>query len=72
MINTNKLKGKIVENGLNIHSVAKAIGVDTSTLYRKIKSGGSKISIREADAIVKILGLTPSEATDIFFSQNVA
>lgn len=72
MVNLNKLKGKIVECGLSVSEVAEKIGVDKATLYRKLNSGGKKITIGEADLIAKTLGLNSAEASAIFFSQYVA
>lgn len=72
MVNINKLKGKIVENELSIEKLAKEIGMDKSTLYRKLNSEGEHILIKEANLIVKKLNLTPEEAVSIFFSQIVA
>lgn len=72
MANINKLKGKIVENGINVAQLAESIGVDKSTLYRKLKNNGEEISIKEASAIIKKLNLTPEEVNDIFFSHFVA
>jgi DNA-binding phage protein len=72
MVNINKLKGKIVENGLNTEKLADNIGIDRSTLYRKINNNGETFTIKEADLIVKALNLTAEEAKAIFFSQLVA
>ena len=72
MVNINKLKGKIVEKGMNISKLATKIDIDKSTLYRKIKNNGDDISIKEADLIVKALDLTIDEANAIFFNQFVA
>ena len=72
MVNVNRLKGKIVEKGMTIETVAKAIGIDTSTLYRKLQNSGEKITIKEADNITAFLELGADEATSIFFSQIVA
>lgn len=72
MVNVNKLKGKIIEKGLSIEKVAQAINIDTSTLYRKLRNDGEKITIKEADQIVNFLLLDSAEATSIFFSQFVA
>lgn len=72
MLNVNKLKGKIVEKGINISTLAKMISVDASTLYRKINNNGATLTIKEADLIVKSLELTADEANAIFFSQFVA
>lgn len=72
MANINKLRGKIVENGISIGELAKAIGMDKSTLYRKFKNNGEDISIKEANAIIKELKLTIEEVNAIFFNHFVA
>lgn len=72
MVNINKLKGKIVERGMNISKLATKIDIDKSTLYRKIKNNGDDISIKEANLIVEALDLTIDEANAIFFNQFVA
>lgn len=72
MVNVNKLKGKIIECGLNVSELADKIGIDKATLYRKISANGSRITIREADMISKELNLSKEEVNDIFFSQYVA
>lgn len=71
-MNVNRLKGKIVENGLNITAVAKEMGIDRATLYRKLNNKGETLTIREAQNLVKILDINPDEATSIFFGHNVA
>lgn len=72
MVNINKLKGRIVEKQLTIEKLAGKIGLDRSTLYRKISNDGETLSIREANLICKELGISGREATEIFFSQHVA
>ena len=72
MVNINKLKGKVVENGITLERLAAEIGMDRATMYRKIKAGGENFSIKEADLIVKSLRLNKEEAVNIFFSQYVA
>lgn len=72
MVNVNKLKGAIVERGMNVSELAHSIGIDRATLYRKLSENGDTILIKEADMIVKVLNLTPDEAIRIFFSQYVA
>lgn len=72
MVNVNKLKGKIVENGFNIDELADKVGINRSTLYRKISDNGESFLIKEADAIAKSLKLTGKEVMEIFFSQFVA
>jgi len=71
MVNINKLKGKIVEKGLNVERVAQDMGVNTATLYRRFQAG-EQFTIGEAQAICGILNLTTQEATDIFFNGGVA
>ena len=63
----NKLKAKIVENGMNVEDVAYAIGIDRSSLYRKLNNF-DKITIGEATKLKDCLHMTNEEATDIFLS----
>ena len=72
MVNINKLKGKIVESGLTVEKLAEKIGVDRSTIYRKMNNDGETFTIKDANLICKILNLTCEEATAIFFSRYVA
>jgi len=72
IVNVNKLKGKIVEQGLTVETLAQRIKVDKSTLYRKMNDMGESFTIREENLICKALNLNGQEATAIFFSQYVA
>ncbi|QCJ63253.1 phage repressor protein [Lactobacillus sp. Koumiss] len=71
MINTNKLKGLIVERGTTQQAVADSIGIDRSTFYRKMKKGGD-FSIEEAKKMKQEIPLTDQEAIEIFFGGKVA
>ncbi len=71
MVNINKLRGKIVEKGLNVERVARDMGLTTATLYRRLQAG-EQFTIGEAQALCSILDLTTQEATDIFFNGGVA
>ncbi len=71
-VNINKLKGKIVENGLTVATLAERMGIDRATLYRKLSNNGETMLIKDANSIVSALGLTEDEALAIFFSQFVA
>ena len=66
-MNISRLKGKIVERGLNTEKLATLIGMDRSSLYRKLNNG-DKITIGEAVRIKNVLEMTNEEATEIFFS----
>ncbi len=65
-MNTSKLKGKIAEKGFTLEKLAAIIGIDKSTMSRKMKNGG--FSIKQANDIVIALGISADEAKDIFFS----
>jgi len=71
MVDINKLKGKIVEKGYSISSLANATGIKKGALYRKL-SNGSKFLIKDADTIAHVLCLNAEEVNAIFFSQYVA
>lgn len=72
MVNVDKLRGKIVECRMTVDEVAKAVGINTATLYRRLNGGGGTFTIDEADKIAKILSLTADELNKIFFAQYVA
>jgi hypothetical protein len=72
VVNVNKLKGKIVENGMSVQELAEAVNMDKATFYRKLNANGETFLIREADAIAKRLNLTGDEVNAIFFAQYVA
>lgn len=61
------LKGKIVEKGMNVESVASAIGISKDTMYRKINNLDS-FTIREARGIANFLQLSDDDAFYIFLS----
>lgn len=64
-INTEKLEELIDERSSKIQ-VAKQIGIDRSTFYRKIKGEGKGFSIDEAQKIIEAVPLTNQEAIEIF------
>lgn len=66
-MNVNMLKGKMVEKGINAETLAKKVGMDRSTMYRKL-GNIEKITIGEANKITAVLELTGSEASAIFLS----
>ena len=61
----NKLKGKIVEKGWNIEMLAERIGVERSSMYRKLNNF-EKITIGEAKKITAVLNLSDEDASSIF------
>ena len=65
-MNINKLRAKIVEKGLNVESFSRLIGVNRSSMYRKLNNG--RFTIAEALRIKEALELSTKEASDIFFN----
>lgn len=73
MIKINKLRAKVVERGLTIGQVAYHLGIDRSTLYRKMRdNSGRRFSVLEVQKLSTILRLSPSEIQDIFYDGDVA
>jgi len=67
MINRNKLRGKIVENGISVEELSKQIGINPSTFYRKMEDNYmSQFTIGECHKICSILKLSPEDAISIF------
>lgn len=66
-VNIAMLKGKMVEKGINTEQLAKAMGIDRATLYRKFGKA-EKITIGEASKMKAILGLSDHEAYEIFLA----
>ena len=66
-MNINKLKGKIVEKEMNIEALAAFIGIDRSSLYRKLNNA-EKITLGEAIKMKEALGISDDEACEIFLS----
>jgi plasmid maintenance system antidote protein VapI len=63
----NKLKGKLVERGVNVDTLAEYLGIERTTLYRKLNNF-EKITIGEAIKIKAFLELPDHEAVEIFLS----
>lgn len=67
MVDIQKLKGRIVEKGKNVNDLATEIGVDKSTLYRKIKASGDTLTVKEVTVIAQCLQLEFDDVHTIFF-----
>lgn len=70
MIRSNKLRARIVEREMSVATVAERMGINKSTLYRKLKTG--QFTIGEAQQLAEILGLSSSDINEIFFRGDAA
>lgn len=71
MVNANKLRGKIMENGMTIGTVADAIGISASTLGRKIKNQAD-MTLNEVEMLCSVLDIPREQILQIFFCDGKA
>ena len=69
-VNVDKLKGKMVEKNVTGDEMAKKLGVDKSTFYRKLKAEGLSFTIGQMHGIANALNLSNEEAVQIFLAYN--
>lgn len=67
MVRVNRLKAKIVELEMSVDSVAEKIGMDRSTLYRRLQNPDG-FTVGEIGALSRVLGLSCEDSQAIFFS----
>lgn len=66
MINTQKIKAKMTEKKITQVQLAKLIGIDPSTLNRKINNkNGDNLTVKEVQKIINILDI--NNPTEYFF-----
>lgn len=66
-MNIRKLRAKMVEEDVNVEMLSKKLKMSADALYRRFRTNGELLTVKEADQIAKILHLTGEEATEIFF-----
>lgn len=71
MVNTLKLKARIVECGLKQKDVAKALSVAPSTVSQKINNI-RPMYLEEADLIASLLKIDTMQYGEYFFTSNIA
>lgn len=71
MINTNKIKGRIVELGLTQRDIANALGVALPTVSQKINNIRA-MDIKEAFIIAEVLNIPDEEFREYFFKEEIA
>ncbi|MDY6153088.1 helix-turn-helix domain-containing protein [Clostridium sp. HCP1S3_B4] len=66
MINTQKIKAKMTEKKITQVQLAKLLGIDPSTLNRKINNkNGDNLTVKEVQKIMNILDI--NNPTEYFF-----
>ena len=68
--NVKGLRDYFEQRGMSVESAAEKIGIDKATLYRKLKSGGSKFTVGEVQRMMESLPMSRDMAVNIFFPQN--
>lgn len=64
------LRRKMSDRNISNEEMAKRLGIDASTFYRKLKSEGTNFTVGQMHVIVDVLQLTPEEASAIFLWTN--
>ncbi len=67
MVNSRKIKGRLVELGLTQKDVAEKIGVAQPTANQKINNI-RPMDLQEAEAIADLLKINPGEFVEYFFT----
>lgn len=67
MINTNKIKGRLVELGLTQKDVSKALNIAQPTANQKINNI-RPMDLDEAEKLAILLQITPAQFSEYFFT----
>ena len=71
MVNTLKLKARIMEFGFNQKDIAKELRLAPSTVSQKINNV-RPMYLKEADLLADLLKLNTMQFGEYFFSSNIA
>lgn len=69
MFDERRFKAQLILAGVTARELSAKLGINESTLYRKIKQDGS-FTRDEINEMIKILGI--SDPKDIFFADKLA
>lgn len=64
--NIDMLRGKMEKCRITNDEMAKRLGINPSTFYRKLKTDGTTFTVGQMHKIAEVLELEPEEATAIF------
>lgn len=65
-----EFKAMLVKKGINVEELAKKIGLDRATLYRKVNN--NTLTLTDINNIIQALDLTEDETMAIFFKNEIA
>lgn len=68
--NVKELVDMMKSKGIGVPELAQKIGVDASTLYRKLGAGGEKFTIGEVHRMMEAIPLSNEDANRIFLAIN--
>lgn len=71
MVNTLKLKARIMEFGFNQKDIAKVLNLAPSTVSQKINNV-RPMYLKEADILANLLKINTMEFGEYFFTSNIA
>lgn len=66
MVNTRKLRGKIIEKGFTYAAISDLLGISSCTFGKKMRNI-SEMTIAEAEQIISILNIPAQDALECFF-----
>lgn len=69
-IDVRSLKRRIAERNTTMEGMAMFLGIDRSTLYRKLQNGGAGVTVCEAKKMSRYLGLTYEESIRMFWRRS--
>lgn len=69
-INIDRLRGLLVERHVTHDALSTALGINRSTLYRKMGEGGNKFTAEEIYKMRDFIPLSDEEVIEIFLSRK--
>lgn len=67
-MNVQKIKGRMTEMEITGAQMAKELGMDTSTYYRKMKDNGDDFNVANLYIFKRVLCLSDKEALDFLLA----
>lgn len=68
MLDVDKFKGAVAEQGLNQRQLARMLGISENTMYSKVKKG--VFGSNEISQMAKLLHLDNGKIVEIFFANS--